>query len=109
MEVNQNVITGFQPFDLASFYTPFVPKYATPACLSVAQQAPWTNRVPMKEPWPRVMKGDTTPPPNQENDEYKKNVHHWDQYDNRTSPEGLEPIGKIEGDETIKRGQFWRR
>lgn len=109
MEVNQGVVSGFTPFDLASFYMPFVPVYAKPACLSEAMQALWTNRVPDHEPWPRVMKGDTTPPPNEKNDEYTKNVHHYDQYDNETSPDGLQPIGKVEGDEDIDRNQFWRR
>lgn len=109
MQVNQNVVTGFVPFNLPSFYTPFVPIYAKPACLSVAQQALWTNRCPSHESWPRVMKGDTNPPPNAKNKEYKQNVHHYDQYDNVTSPTGLQPIGIVEGDETIKRGEFWRR
>ena len=109
MQVNQNVVTGFIPFDLPSFYTPFVPVYAKPSCLSIAMQTPWTNRVPLHEPWPRVMKGDTTPPPNIKNTEYKQNVHHYDQYDNHTSPDGLEPIGRIEGEEEIQRGEFWRR
>lgn len=109
MQVNQNVVTGFTPFETSSFYVPFIPKYAKQSCLSVAMQALWTNRVPEHEPWPRVMKGDTNPPPNSANDEYKKNTHHWDQYDNITSPEGLEPIGKVEGDENIPRGEFWRR
>lgn len=109
MQVNQNVVSGFQPFELSSFYIPFVPKYANPSCLSVAMQAPWTNRKPEHEPWPRVMKGDTVPPPNAPNEEYKKNVHHWDQFDNITSPDGLQPIGRVEGDETIQRGEFWRR
>lgn len=109
MEINQKVVSGFEPFDLESFYIPFVPIYAKQACLSEAMQALWTNRVPDHEPWPRVMKGDTNPPPNEENEEYKQNVHHYDQYDNKTSPEGLEPIGKVEGDEVIDRNQFWRR
>jgi hypothetical protein len=109
MQVNQNVVTGFTSFETNSFYIPFVPVYAKTSCLSNAMQALWTNRVPAHEPWPRVMKGDTNPPPNAKNEEYKKNVHHYDQYDNISSPEGRQPIGKVEGDEDIDRKPFWRR
>jgi hypothetical protein len=69
----------------------------------------WTNRVPEHEPWPRVMKQDSDDPINEENDGYKNNVDWIDQYDNETSPDGLEPIGVIEGDETNDRGPLWRR
>lgn len=109
MEINRPVVTGFQEFDMYAAEDRIAPKYASPACLSEALQALWTNRVPMHEPWPRVMKGDTNPPPNSKNQEYKKNVHHIDQYDNETSPEGLRPIGRVEGDEDIDRGPLWRR
>lgn len=109
MQVNKNVVNGFTEFNLGAGYDDYVPKYASPACLSDAKQALWTNRVPMHEPWARVMKGDTNPPPNSQNSEYKQNVHHYDQYDNQSNPIGIEPIGKIEGDEKIDRGMFWRR
>lgn len=103
MEVNAHVIKPFPNID------PFANLvYATPSCLSVAQIALWTNRVPEHEPWPRVLKGDTENK-NEKTDEYKKNVHHHDQYDNETSPKGREPIGKVEGDEVIKRGPLWLR
>lgn len=108
LKVNENVVNGFVPFNTGIAST-VAPEYATPACLSEAKQALWTNRVPDHEPWPRVMKGDTNPPPNQKNEEYKKNVHHFDQYDNVSSPEGLKPIGRVEGDEEIERGPLWRR
>ncbi len=107
MEVNQSVVTGYTPPALDGAYSSYIPPQATPACLSMAMQALWTNRVPLHEPWPRVLKGDSTP--NAKFDEYKKNVHHLDQYDNMTSPEGLQPIGKVEGDEDITRLEFWRR
>lgn len=109
MEVNQSVVDGFTQFDISSTQLAVTPAYASLACLSVAMQALWTNRIPQHEPWPRVMKGDTSPPPNSMNDEYTKNVHHIDQYDNVTSPAGLQPIGRVEGDETIERGELWRR
>jgi hypothetical protein len=109
MEVNQSVVSGFTDFTMSGATLLIAPKYAETACLSVARQALWTNRVPEHEPWPRVMKGDTSPPPNSMNDEYTKNVHHIDQYDNVTSPAGLQPIGRVEGDEVIERGELWRR
>lgn len=108
MEINRPVVTGFTSFNIGSFHVPFVPVYAKIACLSEAEQALWTNRVPMHEPWPRVMKGDTLNI-NDPSDEYKKNVHHNDQYDNVTTPDGIQPIGRIEGDEEIERKDFWRR
>lgn len=108
MEVNRHVVNGFIPFNLTPFHIPFVPIFATPACLSEAEQALWTNRVPMHEPWPRVLKVDTSNL-NSQTDEYKKNIHHNDQYDNTSNPNGIQPIGKVEGNETIPRNQFWRR
>lgn len=107
MEVNQNVVTGFQEFDMPPSQKSVAPKYASPACLSEAQLALWTNRVPQHEPWPRVMKVDETI--NKQSDEINKNVRHTDQYDNVTSPDGLQPIGRSEGTETINRGPLWRR
>lgn len=107
MEVNQNVVTGFQEFDMPPSQKSVAPKYASPACLSEAQLALWTNRVPQHEPWPRVMKVDETI--NKQSDEINKNVRHTDQYDNTTSPDGLQPIGRVEGTETIDRGPLWRR
>ena len=48
-------------------------------------------------------------PQNEQNDGYLNNVDWIDQYDNSSSPEGLQPIGRVEGDETIERGPLWRR
>jgi hypothetical protein len=72
------------------------------------QIAPWTNRVPQHEPWPRTMKQDATDPVNATNDGYKNNVDWVNQFDNK-GESGRKPIGKTEGDETIERGLFWRR
>lgn len=69
----------------------------------------WTNRVPQHEPWPRVMMQDSSAPVNSTNQSYKNNVAWTPQFDNNTSPNGMEPIGRIEGDATIPRGMFWRR
>lgn len=77
--------------------------------LSETEFAIWPNRVPEHEPWPRVMKMDSDDTVNTENDGYLNNVDSIDQYDNETKPDGREPIGVVEGDETIERNQFWRR
>lgn len=69
----------------------------------------WTNRVPQHEPWPRVIMQDSNDPVNQTNNGYLNNVGWVEQFDNSTSPVGMEPIGKVEGDVTIERGMFWRR
>lgn len=71
--------------------------------------APWTNRVPQHEPWPRVVMQDSDDTINSENNGYLNNVDWIEQFDNETSPDGREPIGKTEGDDTIDRGKFWRR
>lgn len=76
---------------------------------SETEFAIWPNRVPEHEPWPRVMKQDSDDEINEENEGYLNNVDSIDQYDNVTDPEGREPIGQVEGDETIERNQFWRR
>jgi hypothetical protein len=73
-----------------------------------AELAPWTNRVPDHEPWPRVLKQDSDDTVNEENDGYKNNVDWIDQYDNE-GQQGREDIGVVEGDEKTERGEFWRR
>jgi len=74
----------------------------------LAEIAPWTNRVPMHEPWPRVLMQDSDDAVNSENSGYVNNVDWIEQFDN-VGQSGREPIGKTEGDETIERGPFWRR
>jgi len=76
---------------------------------ATTQIAPWTNRVPEHEPWPRVLKQDKDDPVNQSNSGYKNNVAWIDQFDNGGATNSREPIGKTEGDETVTRGPFWRR
>jgi len=70
--------------------------------------APWTNRVPEHEPWPRVMMQDSDDTVNTVNDGPLNNVDWIEQYDN-VGEEGRKPIGKIEGTEEIERERFWRR
>lgn len=85
------------------------PTFSEPSLLSLTEIAPWPNRVPMHEPWPRVLKkdkGDT--PENSETDGYKNNVDWIDQYTNE-GEEGRKPIGVMEGDQENERGPLWRR
>jgi hypothetical protein len=79
------------------------------AIASATQISIWTNRVPQHEPWPRVIMQDFNDTVNTQNNGYLNNVAWVPQYDNSTSPAGMEPIGKVEGDQTIDRGMFWRR
>ena len=105
--VNDEVVKDFEQY--ADEFASGQPEFATPSCLSEAKFAIWPNRVPEHEPWPRVLKQDTDDEVNKENNGYLNNVDSIDQYDNTTSPKGREPIGKVEGDETIDRNMFWRR
>jgi len=70
--------------------------------------APWTNRVPQHEPWPRVMMIDADDTRNEQSDGPVNKVDWIEQYDNQ-SDEGREPIGKSEGNDNIPRNEFWRR
>jgi hypothetical protein len=76
---------------------------------SNAEIAPWPNRVPDHEPWPRVLKQDSGDAQNTQNTGYLDNVDSIDQFDNTTNPTGIKPIGVVEGDETIERNDYWRR
>lgn len=84
----------------------YLPRRASESFNSLAQPAVWTNRVPSKEPWPRVLVMDETV--NESSDEYKKNVRHNPQFDNVTE-EGRKDIGRIDGDVETERNPFWRR
>lgn len=107
VSVNDEVVNGLQPFPLEGFYSNSLPKFAAPACLSNVEQAPWTNRVPQHEPWPRTMMGDTEGM-NDESDEFLRNTSHNPQFVD-DGGKASEQIGRVEGDETIIRGDFWRR
>lgn len=107
LKVNESVINGFKQFPLSSYYFSVIPKFADKSCLSDAENAPWTNRVPEHEPWPRVMEGNTKGI-NSPSDEYKRNTHHRDQYvdDGDTASK---QIGVVEGDHKNDRNPLWRR
>jgi len=70
--------------------------------------APWTNRVPKHEPWPRVLMQDTDDTVNAPNEGYTNNVDWVEQFDN-VGEAGRKPVGVTEGDEDVTRGPFWRR
>lgn len=104
--INQEIIIDFENY--AEDYEDVQPIFAEKSALSLTEISPWTNRVPEHEPWPRVMKQNDEEQ-NEMNDEYKRNTRHIDQFDNESSPEGRQPIGRVEGDEEIERGPLWRR
>ena len=104
---NENVVEDFENY--APEFSGVQPPFAEKSCLSLTEIAPWTNRVPDHEPWPRVMKQDSEDTVNEANEGYKNNTDWIDQYDNVTKPEGREPIGVVEGDFENERGPLWRR
>lgn len=103
--VNNSVVTGMPSFPTGAFPAPVVP--AT-ACLSAASSAPWTNRVPDHEPWPRTMMGNTAGS-NTQNDECNYNTGHNPQFTDDNGGIGSYSINRVEGTDTITRNQFWRR
>jgi hypothetical protein len=107
VEVNQAVVTGFKPFNLDGYYFPNLPTFAKPACLSNVEQAPWTNRVPQHEPWPRTLMSNTSP--NAPSDEFLFNTNHNPQFVDDGGGTGSESINRVDGSTTVPRGTFWRR
>jgi len=109
--INEEVVREFENF--APLFESAQPPIAMESKVSLTEISPWTNRVPMHEPWPRVMKidqGDVEDDKqNEENDGYKNNVDWIDQYTNDGEKRNTEPIGRIEGDDVNDRGPFWRR
>lgn len=85
----------------------YMPRQAGISEKSAIGYALWTNRVPMHEPWPRTMMVDT-PNLNAPSDEIEHNINHTPQYTD-DSVEGSKGIGRVEGEDVIKRGPFWRR
>jgi len=105
--INEDVVQEFENF--APRFQSVQPPLAEKSKVSLSEISPWTNRVPMHEPWPRVLKIDGGDTVDQESDGYKNNVDWIDQYTNKESRQTAEPIGRVEGDETIERGPLWRR
>lgn len=93
--------------DGASTVAGYMPRRAATSPAAFAQPAVWTNRVPQHEPWPRTLMGNTKDQ-NAPSDEYEYNTKHEPQLTDE-SEDGSKLIGRLEGDETIIRGPFWRR
>lgn len=106
IQVNKDIVNGFKPFPLDGFYFSNIPPFADPACLSNAEQAPWTNRVPSHEPWARTMMGDTTT--NGVSDQCEYNTSHSPQFVDDGGNASYD-IGRVEGEVTTERGPYWRR
>ena len=81
----------------------YKPRQAARAAYSEAQFAVWTNRVPQHEPWPRTLMVDTEGL-NGPSEEHHSNTRHNPQYD-----EDHKDAGRVEGEDIIIRGPFWRR
>lgn len=93
--------------DGASDIAGYMPRQAATAVPSNSGPAVWTNRVPGHEPWPRTLMGNTKDN-NASSDEHEYNTRHEPQLSD-SSEEGSKLIGRLEGEETIERGPFWRR
>lgn len=106
IQVNQNVISGMPSFTPKTSFGGVMPAIASPACLSDADSAPWTNRTPQHEPWTRTLQGNNSS--NSPNIESQYNTQHSPQFidDGGT---GSKSINRVEGTDVLPRGQFWRR
>lgn len=107
IKVNESVVNGFQPFPLDGIYSSVIPKFASPSSLSEAENAPWTNRVPEHEPWPRTLMANDQGI-NSKTDQCDYNTHHNPQFEDDGGA-ASESINRVEGQDTLDRGPFWRR
>lgn len=96
-----------EPGDPIGNIEEYTPRQAGVSQASDAGFALWTNRVPQHEPWPRTLMVDT-PNLNKETNEHEYNINHNPQF-NDDSPVGSKKINRVEGEEVIPRGKFWRR
>jgi hypothetical protein len=104
--VNDGVVNGMPAFPIDPVYNSSMPKIASPACLSNADSAPMTNRVPQHEPWARGLMGNSST--NSPSDQSEYNTGHEPQFTDDGGT-GSQSINRVEGEDTIQRGQFWRR
>lgn len=107
IQVNAAIINAIGDFPLDSTYASVMPTLASVSCLSDADSAPWTNRVPTHEPWPRTMSQNTTT--NAVSDQCDYNTAHEPQFVDDGGGIGSYSINRVEGEDTITRNQFWRR
>lgn len=99
--------TGGKTRTFSGTTSSYMPRLASTPDSSITQVSPWTNRLPTKEPWPRVLCVDSTDI-NGPTTEHLKNVGHAPQFNN-VGEDGRRNIGIVEGDDTIERGRLWRR
>ena len=85
----------------------YKPKQAAPSQESRTSLAVWTNRMPMHEPWPRILLVDKTT--NDTTDSFEFNVNHEPQISDDGTEKTSGKIGRLEGNEIIERNPFWRR
>lgn len=85
----------------------YAPPAATISSPASIQFAPWPNRRPDHEPWPRQLLVDQTV--NQETDSYNRNVNQNPQYSDDGREDTSGNIGKVDGNVVYDRGPFWRR
>jgi len=85
----------------------YAPPAATISSPASIEFAPWPNRRPDHEPWPRQLLVDQTV--NRETDNYRQNVNQNPQYADAGTQDTSGNIGRVEGDVVIERNPFWRR
>lgn len=102
--VRPDIMNGEPPVGVASDYAPRQAEISRP---SLTLFAPWPNRRPDHEPWPRQLVVDSTV--NEKTDNYLRNVNQYPQYADDDQEDHAGQIGRVEGDETIERGDFWKR
>jgi murein DD-endopeptidase MepM/ murein hydrolase activator NlpD len=85
----------------------YMPRQAGVSEQSASELALWTNRVPQHEPWARTLMVNTTGL-NTTTEEHEYNTRHNPQFTDDTEA-GSKGIGRVEGDDEITRGPFWRR
>lgn len=102
--VSPEILNDNPPVGTSSEYAPPRAEISRP---SIALFAPWPNRRPQHEPWARQLVLDETV--NTETDNYKKNVNQKPQFDDDGTEANSGKIGRVEGDVTIDRNDFWRR
>lgn len=94
---------GVEPSSPSGNPVDYVPRQAGISEYAAIGYACWTNRVPQHEPWPRTMMVDKEFI-NAPTDEIEHNINHNPQY----APDHKD-VGRVEGEERIPRGPFWRR
>ena len=96
-----------EPATFSGNVNDYMPRQAGISEQSASELAIWTNRVPQHEPWSRTMMVNTENL-NSKTEEHEYNTRHNPQFTDEVE-EGSKNIGRVEGDDDIPRGPFWRR